>query len=66
MAVEANLDGNSTKIVIEVVILITNTIEIIKELIVFIGYKASKLEVFGVTITITIAKRGRKSIEVIR
>ena len=46
------------------VILITNTIEIIKEFVVFIGYKASKLKVFRVTIAIT--KRVRKSIKVIR
>jgi hypothetical protein len=45
-----------------VVILITSAIKIIEELIVFIGYKASKLEVFRVTIT----RRVRKSIKVIR
>ena len=44
------------------VILITSTIKIIEELIVFIGYKASKLEVFRVAIT----RRVRKSIKVIR
>ena len=51
-----------TKMVIGVVTLITSAIKIIEELIVFIGYKASKLEVFGVTIT----RRVRKSVKVIR
>ena len=46
------------------VTLIINTIKIIEELIVFIGYKASKLKVFGVTITIT--KRVGKGIKIIR
>ena len=59
--------GNSlTKIVIGVVALVTNTIKIIEELIIFIEYKASKLKVFGVTIAITIAKRVRKSVEIIK
>ena len=62
MAVKANLGGSLTKIVIGVVTLITSTIKIIEELIVFIGYKASKLEVFRVTIT----RRVRKSIKVVR
>ena len=62
MAVKANLGSSLAKIVIGVVALITSTIKIIEELIVFIGYKASKLEVFGVTIT----RRVRKSIKVIR
>ena len=67
MAVKANLDNSLTEIVIKVVIFITNTIKIIEELIVFIGYKASKLEVFKVTIAVavTVAKRVRKSIEVV-
>ena len=64
MAVKANLGNSLTKIVMEMVVLITSAIKIIEELIVFIGYKASKLEVFGVTVTIT--KRVRKSIKVIR
>ena len=62
MAVKANLGSSLTKIVIGVVALIAGTIKIIEELIVFIGYKASKLEVFRVTIT----RRVRKSIKVIR
>ena len=62
MAVKANLGSSLTKIVIGVVALITSAIKIIEELIVFIGYKASKLEVFRVTIT----RRVRKSIKVIR
>ena len=64
MAIKANLGGGLTKIVIRVVILITNTIEIIKELIVFIGYKASKLKVFRVTVAVT--KRVGKGIKIIR
>ena len=77
MAVKADLGSSLTKIVIGVVVLITggltkivvgvvalvaSAIKIIEELIVFIGYKASKLEVFGVTI----ARRVRKSIKVVR
>ena len=64
MAVKVNLNSSSTEIVIGVVVLITSTIKIIGELIVFIKYKASKLEVFRVAVTIT--KRVRKSIKVIR
>ena len=64
MAVKANLGSNSTKIVIEVIALITNAIKIIGELVVFIKYKASKLEVFRVTIAIT--KRVRKSVKIIK
>ena len=45
MAVKADLGGNLTEIVIGVVALITGAIEIIGELIVFIQYKVSKLEV---------------------
>ena len=63
MAVKADLGGGSTKIVIGVITLITGAIEIMEELIVFIGYKASELEVFGVAITVT--KRVRKSIKII-
>ena len=66
IAVKADLSSNSTKIVIGVVVLVANAIKIIKKLIVFIKYKASKLEVFGVTITITIAKRVRKGVKIIR
>jgi hypothetical protein len=51
VAVKADLGNSSTKIVIGVVVFITSTIKIIEEFIVFIGYKASKLEVFRVTIT---------------
>ena len=50
-----------TKMVIGVVTLITSAIKIIEELIVFIGYKASKLEVFGVAI----AGRVRKSVKIV-
>ena len=64
MAVKPDLGSNSTEIVIEVVVLVTNTIKIIEELIVFIEYKASKLEVFRVTITIT--KKVRKSVKIIK
>ena len=62
MAVKTNLGSSLTKIVIGVVILITGAIKIIEELIVFIGYKASKLEVFRATIT----RKVGKSIKVIR
>ena len=44
--------------------LIISTIKIIEELIVFIGYKASKLKVFRVIITV--AKRVKKSVKIIR
>ena len=62
MAVKANLGGGLAEMVIEVVVFITSAIEIVKELIVFIRYKVSKLEVFGVTVT---GKVG-KSVEVVR
>ena len=64
MAVKPDLGSNSTEIVIGVVVLITNTIKIVEELIVFIEYKASKLEVFRVTVAIT--KRVGKSVKVIK
>ena len=72
MAVEADLSSSLTEIVIEVVTLIISAIKIIEELVVFIRYKASKLEVFGVTIAITIAVavavtgRVGKGIEIIK
>jgi hypothetical protein len=50
VAVKADLSGGSTEIVVGVVVLITSAIKIIKELVVFIGCKASDLEVFGVAI----------------
>ena len=62
VAVKADLGSSSTKIVIGVVTFVTNTIKIIEELIVFIKYKASKLEIFRVTVT----KRVGKSIKVIK
>jgi hypothetical protein len=62
VAVKADLGGGLTEIVIGVIILITSAIEIIKELIVFIGYKASDLEVFRVAV----AKRVKINIKVIR
>ena len=62
VAVKADLGGSLTEIVIGVVIFITNAIKIVEELIVFIKYKASKLEVFRVII----AKKVRKSVKVIR
>ena len=67
MAVKADLNSSSTEIVVGVVVLIASTIEIIKELVVFIGYKASELEIFGVVVAITIAVAGRvrKGIEII-
>ena len=64
MAVEADLNSSLTKIVIGVVALITNTIKIMEELRVFIGYKVSELKVFK--IIVTVAKRVGKSIKVIK
>ena len=61
VAVKANLGSGLTKIVIGVVIFIISTIEIVEELIIFIRYKASKLEVFGVVV----AGKVGKSIKVI-
>ena len=43
VAVKANLGSSSTKIIIGVVTLVADAIKIVEELIVFIGYKASKL-----------------------
>ena len=48
------------------VIFIANTIKIIKELVVFMGYKVSKLKVFRVAVAVAITKKVRKSIKVIR
>ena len=62
MAVKADLGGGLTKIVIGVVIFVTGAIKIMEELIVFIRYKVSKLEVFKVAVT---GKVG-KSIKVVR
>ena len=50
--------------VVGVIILITNAIEIVKELIVFMRYKASKLKVFGVTVAVT--RRVKKGVEIVR
>ena len=62
VTVEANLGGGLTEIVIGVIIFVINAIKIVKELIVFIRYKVSKLKVFGVTI----AGKVGKSIEIIK
>ena len=64
MAVKANLGSSLTEIVVGVVALITSAIKIIKELVVFIGYKASELKVFRVTVAV--AKRVGKSIKIIK
>ena len=66
VAVEADLGSSSTEMVVGVVILVASTIEIVEELVVFIGYKASKLEVFGVTVAVAIAKRVGKGVKIIR
>ena len=66
MAVKADLGNSLTKIIIGVVMLVTNTIKIMEELIIFIGYKASKLEVFGVTVAIAITRRVGKGIKIIK
>ena len=62
MAVKADLGGGLAEMVIGVIIFVTGAIEIVKELIMFIRYKASKLEVFKVAIT---GKVG-KSIKVVK
>ena len=62
MAVKANLGSSLAKMVIGVVIFVANAIEIVKEFIIFIRYKASKLEVFRVTVT----GKVKKSIKVVR
>jgi hypothetical protein len=62
VAVKADLGSNLTKIVVGVVVLITSAIEIVKKLVVFIGYKVSNLEVFRVAIT----KRVGINVKVIR
>ena len=64
MAVKVNLSSGSTEMVVGVVILIASTIKIIEELIVFIRYKASKLEVFRVAVAIT--KRVKKGVEIVK
>ena len=64
VAVKADLGGGLAEIVVKVVIFVTGAIEIVEELVVFIRYKVSKLKVFRVAITIT--KRVRKSVKVIR
>ena len=66
VAVKANLGSSLTKIVIGVVTFIISAIKIIKELIVFIRYKASKLKVFGVTIAVAVTKKVRKGVKIIR
>ena len=58
------MGSSSTEIVVGVVVLVTNTIKIMEELVVFIKYKVSKLKVFGVTIAIT--KRVKKGVKIIR
>ena len=63
VAVKADLSSGLAKMVIEVVMFITSAIEIIEELIVFIGYKMSKLKIFRVTITVT--RRGGKSVKIV-
>ena len=64
VAVKTNLGGSLTKIVVGVITLVASAIKIIKKLIVFIGYKVSKLEVFGVAIAV--AKRVGKGVEIIK
>ncbi len=56
VAVEADLGGGLTKVVIGVIVLVISTIEVrykvIEELIVFIQYKVSKLKVSRVIIVV--------------
>ena len=61
VTVKANLGGGLTKMVVGVVVFVTGAIEIIKELVVFMGYKASKLKMFGVTV----AEKVGKSVKVV-
>ena len=56
MAVEADLGSGLTEMVVGVVIFVVGAIEIVEELIVFMGYKASKLEVFRVAVTRRVGK----------
>ena len=62
MAVKANLGGGLTEIVIKVITFIASAIEIVEELIMFIKYKVSELEVFRVIVT----KKIKKSVKVIK
>ena len=62
VAIKANLGSGLTKIVIKVVAFIASAIEIIKEFIIFVRYKAFKLKVFRVAVT----GKVKKSIKVIR
>ena len=55
------MGGGLTEMVVGVVIFITGAIEIIEELIVFVGYKVSKLKLFGVVVT----GRVKKSVKVV-
>ena len=65
VAVKANLGNGLTEIVIGVVVLITNAIKIIEELVVFIGYKVSELEVFKVAVAVTVTKRVGKGVKLL-
>jgi hypothetical protein len=61
VGVVALVAGGSTEMVVGVVALVAGAIEIVEELVVFVGYKASELEVFGVAV----AGRVGKSVEVV-
>ena len=61
MAVKTDLGGGSTEMVVGVVTFIAGAIKIVEELVVFVGYKASELEVFGVAV----AGRVGKNVKVI-
>ena len=66
IGVVALITGSSTEMVVGVVILVAGAIKIMEELVVFVGYKASKLEVFGVTVAIAITRRVGKGIKIIK
>jgi len=61
VAVEADLGGGLTEMVVGVVALVAGAIEIAEELVVFVGYKASELELFRVAV----AGRVGKSVKVV-
>ena len=65
VAVEADLGGGSTEMVVGVVALVAGAIEIVEELVVFVGYKASELEVFGVAVAVAVAERVGKGVEIV-
>ena len=62
VVVKTDLGGSLTEMIVEAVTLVTGAIKIVEELVVFVGYKASKSEVFGVTV----AERVGESVKLVR